>query len=160
MSILHADKVDFHAQSLVANRIISSGSYHPILGMDPPALAFFATRSLRDLAIDHHESNRLLGQVVGRLAAGRRDETQVTFAVISETVGQVLCFRRAGNAVHDLGPKLVADVLQLDGGASKAIELVMPAMTTRSSISVKAGRRFILPPMRSRGGSRPTLWRW
>jgi len=34
MSILPADKVDFHAQPLVADLIISSDSVHPILGMD------------------------------------------------------------------------------------------------------------------------------
>jgi hypothetical protein len=57
----------------------------PLLGArrqhapDPlaPALPRRAARPLRDVPVDHHEANRLLGQVVGRFDLRRRDEAEV-----------------------------------------------------------------------------------
>src|SRR5712692_8629465 len=77
-----------------------------------PTLARGAARALRHLAIDHHETNRLLGQVVGWLDAGGRDETQVTFAVLLESFGQIVSLWRVRHAPDDFRPKLVAGVFQ------------------------------------------------
>jgi len=52
--------------------------------------AGFTVRALGDAAVDHHEADRLLGQVVGRLDAGGGDELEVGFAVFLEPHGQVL----------------------------------------------------------------------
>src|SRR5450631_477467 len=79
-----------------------------------PALAFVATRALRHFAIEHHEANRLFRQVVGRFDAGSCDESQVTFAVLSETLRQVLSFRGVRHMPENLGRQKVASVLQLD----------------------------------------------
>jgi hypothetical protein len=56
----------------------------------------------------------LLGQIVGRLDAGRCDEAQVTFTVLLETVGQVASLCGRGHTPNDLGPKLVTGVLQMN----------------------------------------------
>ena len=58
-----------------------------------PALAGWAARALGDPPIDHHETDCLLGQVVGRFdagGAGGGDEAEVGVAVLAETVGHVL----------------------------------------------------------------------
>jgi hypothetical protein len=66
---------------------------------------------LRDLAINHHETNGLFRQVIGRLKARSGDETQVTFAVLPEAFGEVLCLFGGGHTPDDLGPQFVAGVL-------------------------------------------------
>ena len=66
----------------------AGGNHRP----DPlaPALAGFATRALGDAPVDHHEADRLFGQVVGRLDAGCGDESEVGLAVSAKPVGQIL----------------------------------------------------------------------
>ena len=59
-----------------------------------PISARFAAGALRDPAVDHDESNRLFRQIVRRLDARRRDEAEVTVAVLQKTVDHVLGFVR------------------------------------------------------------------
>ena len=84
-----------------------------------PTLTGGAARALRHLAINHHKTNRLLGQVVGWLDAGGRDETQITFAMLLETFDQIVGLFRVGHAPDDLRPKLVAGALQSDLEAAR-----------------------------------------
>ena len=90
-----------------------------------PALACDAAGTLSHLAINDHESNRLLRQVVGWFDARSRDEAQITGAVFFETFGQVACLGGVGHAPDDLGPKLVAGVLQM---ALKSLLAVLDAV--------------------------------
>ena len=55
-----------------------------------PAAPGFAPCALRDPAVDHHETDRLFRQVVRRLDARRGDELEVRFAMLVETLGQIL----------------------------------------------------------------------
>src|SRR5438132_9553276 len=73
-----------------------------------PTLPLRAARALRYLAIDHHETNRLLGEIVGRLDAGGRDETQITFAVLLEACGQVFGLAGFGHVPGDCRLQVVA----------------------------------------------------
>src|SRR5450432_2917744 len=52
-----------------------------------PAAARFASAALRNLAIDYHEANRLLREIVGGLDAGRRHEVDVLNSVIVKSLG-------------------------------------------------------------------------
>jgi hypothetical protein len=54
-----------------------------------PARTGFAPRSLSDTPVDHDETNRWLGQLVGRLEARRRDEAEGTGALFLEAPRQV-----------------------------------------------------------------------
>ena len=96
-----------------APAFLRTGCHHGPYAFEP-ALAFFTARSLRHFAIDHDEANRLFRQVIGRLDAGSGDEAQVTFAMFTEAIGQILRFFAARDAIDDLGPKFVAGVLQFD----------------------------------------------
>ena len=46
-------------------------------------------RALRDPSVDHHEPQRLLRQVVGRLYPRRRDEAKVALTVLAKSLCQV-----------------------------------------------------------------------
>ena len=54
-----------------------------------PAVAALAPRPLRDQAVDHHEPDRLLRQVVRRLDPGRRDEPEIALPMRLEPLRQV-----------------------------------------------------------------------
>src|SRR4051794_33979624 len=70
----------------------ASGDRRP----DPlqPAASGFASRALGYVSVDDHEANRLLGQIVGRLDAGGRDESDVACTVFPKAtseIGRVRC---------------------------------------------------------------------
>ena len=77
-----------------------------------PALASFASRSLRYMSVDDHEANGLLGQIVGRLDAGRCDKPDVTLAVFLEATGEVPRLRRAWDVLDGCLTQHVAENLQ------------------------------------------------
>src|SRR5436190_17864762 len=60
----------------------TTGDHRP----DPfaPALPRRAARSLRDMPVDHHETDGLLRQVVGRLDPRRRHEAKVRLAMLAK----------------------------------------------------------------------------
>ena len=90
----------------------AGGDHRP----DPlaPAAAFLAPRPLGDLPVDHHEANRLFGQVVRRLDARRGDEAEVRFPVLAEPFRQVLGVFRV------LGTRVVAACSTCSRAASNA----------------------------------------
>jgi len=69
--------------------LLGAGGQH---GPNPlaPTASRFTTRALRDPAVDHHESEPLLHRVVGRLHAGRPEESEVVLAVLAESLADVL----------------------------------------------------------------------
>ena len=79
----------------VAARLFASRNRRP--DAFAPGTALFAPCSLRDLAIKDHEPNRLLGKIVRRIDARRRDELEEGGAVIPETIRHVLRLARGGN---------------------------------------------------------------
>lgn len=70
-----------------------------------PTLTCLATCALRDQAVDDDETYRLLGEIVGRLDARRRDETNVAFAMLFEAISKVVRLGRSWNAVNGGGPQ-------------------------------------------------------
>ena len=65
-----------------------------------PTAAAFATRSLSNVPINHHETDGLFGQVVGRLHSRCCDEGEVGRAMLAETSGHVLARPRCWRLVH------------------------------------------------------------
>ena len=61
----------------------------------PPAPGC-ATSALRDAPVDHHKSDRLLGQIVGRCNTRRGDETEVGVPVSAKTIGHISCLGAHG----------------------------------------------------------------
>ena len=75
-------------------------------GPDPfaPSASRLPARALRDAPVDHHKPQRLLGKIVGRLHAGRRDEAEVGVAVPAESLRQVARLPglgRVGGGMHN-----------------------------------------------------------
>ena len=67
---------------------MGAGGDHRPDSLAPPA-AFFAPRPLRDVPVNHHEANRLLGQVVRWVDARCRDEAEVRFPIFTEPFRQI-----------------------------------------------------------------------
>ncbi len=65
-----------------------------------PLPALFAPRPLRDMPVDHHEADRLLGQVVRRFYPRRGDEREIGVSVLAKPLRHVLAVprRRGGQA--------------------------------------------------------------
>jgi len=84
-----------------------------------PLSAGNAAGALRHMPVQHHEPNRLLRQIVGRLDAGRSDESQVTLAVCVEPVGQILGFARPRHAMRGFCPDFVPGVFELPGKSAR-----------------------------------------
>ena len=81
-----------------------------------PAPSCDAPCALRHFAVNHHESYRLLGQVVRGLHARRSDELEVRLAVFAEAVSQVLRLaphRRALRRGHELFPLALEGALEI-----------------------------------------------
>ena len=84
-----------------------------------PAVSLFTPCPLRDQTVDHHEPDRLLRQVVGRLHSRGRDEPEITLPMLLEPPRQVatVFIRRhvaPGTAQH-LGPRCLELALELLG---------------------------------------------
>ena len=65
-----------------------------------PAVPRVTPRPLRNQPIDHHEPDRLLRQVVRRLHSRGRDEPEITFPVLLETLRKVATVLRRGHVVR------------------------------------------------------------
>ena len=78
-------------------------------------LARFAPRSLGDVPVDDHKANGLLGQVIGRLDAGRRDKPDVPRAVFLEATGKVFRLGCGRNVFDGCSAQHVAENLQRGG---------------------------------------------
>lgn len=68
-----------------------------------PNAADRAARALRDAAVDHHETNGLLSQVVRRLDSWRRDKLKVGVALFAKTFGEILSRLRFWHAARGRG---------------------------------------------------------
>ena len=79
---------------------VTSGKRCP----DPfaPATPRFAASSLRNQAIDHHESNCLFRNVVGGFDIGGRDEFKVGLSPFEESFGHIPGFFRRWNMLRCL----------------------------------------------------------
>src|SRR5208282_2031306 len=64
-----------------------------------PAVSLFTPCTLRDQTIDHHEPDRLLCQVVGRLHSRGRDESEITLPMLLEPLRQVATVVRRRHVV-------------------------------------------------------------
>ncbi len=107
-----------------------------------PLPALFAARPLRDVPVDHHEADRLLGQVVRRFYPRRGDEREIGVSVLAKPLRHVLAVprRRGGQAqpyyrvarlfqpAAETPPCCVARV----DGTPRTASSVPPAMLRRS----------------------------
>lgn len=75
--------------------------------LTPPA-TLFAARPLRDFSIEHNESNRLFGQIVGRVDARCRNELKERVAVVAEPLRHVSCFSGIGHPPGRLSAQFVS----------------------------------------------------
>ena len=98
--------------------LLTAGRYHR---PDPlaPAVAPLAPRPLRDQAVDHHEPDRLLRQVVRRFHPGGRDEPEIALPMHGEPLRQVAAGPRRRHVLRpqaqDLGPRRLQPALKLRG---------------------------------------------
>ena len=96
-------RLDGGHQEVEHRTALLSTAHHD--GPDPfaPALPDLAAGALRQAAMDGHEADGLLGQVVGGFHVRRRDEAKVTVHVLGEAVGQVAGFARVGHVQDGIG---------------------------------------------------------
>jgi len=87
-----------------------------------PLLAAPAAGGLGDAPVDHHEADRLLGEVVGRLDAGRGDKAEIRLTVVAKTLGDVLRF---GRVRHAMGRTFEDRIAGLVSSASNPASLIV-----------------------------------
>src|SRR5260370_32429289 len=83
-----------------------------------PAVSSFTPRPLRDPAVDHHEADRLLGQVVRRLHSRSRNEPEITRPMLLEPIRHVPTMSRRLHLTRSTTQNLEPGQVQL------ALELV------------------------------------
>ncbi len=81
-----------------------------------PLPALFAPRPLRDMPVDHHEADRLLGQVVRRFYPRRGDEREIGVSVLARTASP--CSGRAASAGRT-GPTVLPCRAPLSAGGAE-----------------------------------------
>ena len=102
-----------------------------------PAVSPFTPRPLRDQAVDHHEPDRLLRQVVRRLHSRRRDEPEITLPMLLEPLRQVATGSRRRHVVRPapqhLGPRRFQLALELRSADSCSRRWITPKSSRNAS---------------------------